>query len=87
MFIAALYWHLCGVATAISMGRQSSDFYFQERELNIAPSTRTNMADMFNKAVAGSRSEKIMPFPYERYKLESNDLEVIIVPLGDEFPG
>ena len=88
-FIAALLWHLWGVSTAVSMGRQSADFSVKERGLKAATSSRTRamMDDMFDKVVAGSRSEKIMPFPYEQYKLESNDLEVIIVPLGNEFPG
>ncbi|CAB9509548.1 Uncharacterized zinc protease [Seminavis robusta] len=31
--------------------------------------------------------DKIFAYPYEDYRLESNGLQVIIVPLGDDFPG
>lgn len=31
--------------------------------------------------------DKIFAYPYEKYTLDSNGLRVIIVPLGDDFPG
>ena len=33
------------------------------------------------------QGEKIFAYPYESYTLESNGLPVVIVPLGDDFPG
>lgn len=38
-------------------------------------------------APKGKTGEKIFNYPYEDYYLDSNGLHVIIVPLGDDFPG
>ena len=86
--ILVLHCHFWGFSTAVSMGRPSSAFSLKKRGMQVMDPIQAKMTNMVDKVVAaGPRSEKIMPYPYETYQLGSNGLEVIIVPLGDDFPG
>lgn len=67
--------------------------------IDFSPGRAANSLRMRNYAQAAAQQaqqpgvlnsesgDKIFAYPYEDYHLESNGLHVIIVPLGDDFPG
>lgn len=49
--------------------------------------SRTFGATNQSRNEPNANGEKIFAYPFESYRLKSNDLQVIIVPLGDDYPG